>query len=590
MPRSFLAVLAISCLLGLASCGGGDSGSTTASVGPAPTPDFTMAVTPSTIGLWQGAPTSVTVSITPVNGFNASVSVSLSGLPSGVSVSPSPATAVIGTPAAITLSTSSTTPAGPVTLSFTGSSGSLSHTIQAAAQVGALAQGAHAPFRTQYAFADLVFEPFSQPTMFYHQPTRRFFYPDPPQNRILVFDATTESQIESVSVPNAWAIDQTPDGSTLYVGTMAGDIYTLDPVGVTVTGHIPSQQIGPNGYDAWKVMPLADGRFALLGDYTDDGGVYYYQSFAIWNRATNDFTEYSNSTEVMTSLFGPPAPGVTQVCKPMGQIRDMVITPDRTKLFFGSEDTDLTVCQFDPSTAQYQTITAPNGTNILVPADGQEFITWQGATPIYIYDMSTMQVIDHFALVELTGATGNYMLSLDGSTIYEFGNGVGVAYNWRTHAQLGWFPVPQVGGGYYPWFGALDETGLLAGALQQGIGFADASVLNSSAIPVEEDDRNISNEVDAGPVSGGTSVDLTAVMPANITNVYFGSEQISGLPNNGPELTTPITSPAHAAGPVDLTVKSSDGSLVSNFLGFSYGPYLTQSVANSAQPTAVSNP
>ncbi|HEX3685086.1 MAG TPA: hypothetical protein VHU83_21305 [Bryobacteraceae bacterium] len=574
-----LAVLALSCLFGLASCGGGDSGSTTASVGLTPTPDFTMAVSPSTIGLWQGAPTSVTVSITPVLGFNASVSISVTGLPSGVSVSPSPATATVNTPATITLSTSSATPAGPVTLSFTGSSGSLSHTVQAAAQVAALAQGAHAPFRTQYTFADLVFQPFSQPTIFYHQPTRRFFYPDSPQNRILVFDAATELQIESISVPNAWAIDQTPDGSTLYVGTMSGDIYTLDPVGMTVTGHIPWQQIGP-GYDAWKVMPLADGRFALLGYYTDSGGGYYYQSFAIWNSATNAFAAYSNASQIQTNLYSPPPPHVTQVCQPMGQIRDMVMTPDRTTLLFGSEDTDFTVCKFDPSTAQYQTITAPNGTNILVPPDGQEFITWQGATPIYIYDMSTMQVTDHFALVELTGATGNFMLSRDGSTIYEFGNGNGVAYNWRTHAQLGWFPVPQVDGGHYPWFSALDETGLLAGALQQGIGFADASVLNSSAIPIEEDDRNIYGQVDGGPVSGGTLLDLSAIMPANITNVYFGSEQISGVSNDGPTLTTPITSPAHAAGPVDVTVKSSDGSLVSNFLGFSYGPYLTQSVAN----------
>jgi len=114
-----------------------------------------------------------------------------------------------------------------------------------------------------------------------------------------VYDATTELQVGEITVPGAWMIDQSPDQSTLYVGTQLGDIYEIDPVAMIVTESIPSRQIGPAGYPTYQVHPLADGRFALLGNEAPDP-VAGDRSFAIWNRVDNSLTEYATQTRPLS--------------------------------------------------------------------------------------------------------------------------------------------------------------------------------------------------------------------------------------------------------------------------------------------------
>src|SRR5207253_11087480 len=71
----------------------------------------------------QGGSGTSALAITPQNGFNSSVSLSASGLPSGVtaSFSPNPATAS----STLTLTASSTAAAGSATVTVTGTSGTL---------------------------------------------------------------------------------------------------------------------------------------------------------------------------------------------------------------------------------------------------------------------------------------------------------------------------------------------------------------------------------------------------------------------------------------------------------------------------------
>ena len=92
-------------------------------------PDFSLAVTPSSQSVVQGAGTSYSVAISPSSGFNASVSLDLSGLPSGAGFSfgPNPATSS----STLTVTTTASTPAGTYPLTITGASGALSHTAAA---------------------------------------------------------------------------------------------------------------------------------------------------------------------------------------------------------------------------------------------------------------------------------------------------------------------------------------------------------------------------------------------------------------------------------------------------------------------------
>jgi hypothetical protein len=95
------------------------------------TPDFTIAASPSSLSVVQGASATSTVTVTSVNSFSAAVSLSCSGLPAGVTCGFSPSSV---TPAAngsatstLTVTASSSAAAGSYSFQAAGTSGSLSH-------------------------------------------------------------------------------------------------------------------------------------------------------------------------------------------------------------------------------------------------------------------------------------------------------------------------------------------------------------------------------------------------------------------------------------------------------------------------------
>ncbi|HVN10024.1 MAG TPA: protease pro-enzyme activation domain-containing protein, partial [Patescibacteria group bacterium] len=85
--------------------------------------NFTVAASPSSMNLFQGATGASTIAITPQNGFDAGVTLSASGLPSGVtaSFSPNPATST----STLTLTAASSALTGSFSPTITGTSGSL---------------------------------------------------------------------------------------------------------------------------------------------------------------------------------------------------------------------------------------------------------------------------------------------------------------------------------------------------------------------------------------------------------------------------------------------------------------------------------
>jgi|GEM_PF-1689423 len=88
-------------------------------------PNYTLSASPN-LTIPQGASGTSTITVTPQNGFSGSVSLSASGLPSGVTASfnPNPATAT----STLTLTASSTATTGTVTVTIMGTSGSLTQT------------------------------------------------------------------------------------------------------------------------------------------------------------------------------------------------------------------------------------------------------------------------------------------------------------------------------------------------------------------------------------------------------------------------------------------------------------------------------
>jgi hypothetical protein len=92
----------------------------------APAADFTLGASPASRTVSRGGSTTYAVTITPVNGFSGSVSLSVSGLPqkTSASFSPNPATSS----STLTVTTNKKTNRGTSTLTIKGTSGSLTRT------------------------------------------------------------------------------------------------------------------------------------------------------------------------------------------------------------------------------------------------------------------------------------------------------------------------------------------------------------------------------------------------------------------------------------------------------------------------------
>jgi Big-like domain-containing protein len=130
-PRTLTCLISLLLILLIIACGGGAGN--TVSTPPPPAPDFSMSVTSSfsstSVSMVQGSTSvPVTVAIVGANGFNESVSISISGLPPGTSTSPaSPITVFANSSQTFTVASSSDTPVGDSRLTLHATSASLAH-------------------------------------------------------------------------------------------------------------------------------------------------------------------------------------------------------------------------------------------------------------------------------------------------------------------------------------------------------------------------------------------------------------------------------------------------------------------------------
>ncbi|MGA9669340.1 MAG: cellulase family glycosylhydrolase [Terracidiphilus sp.] len=104
-----------------------------------PTPSFTLAASAPSLTILQGASGTDTISVTDLNGFAGNVSLTASGLPSGVTVAfatnPTTGSSVL------TLTASSTATSGAFSVTITGTSGSLTATTPIALTVNGSGSG-----------------------------------------------------------------------------------------------------------------------------------------------------------------------------------------------------------------------------------------------------------------------------------------------------------------------------------------------------------------------------------------------------------------------------------------------------------------
>jgi uncharacterized membrane protein len=131
--------------LSITATGGSVSHTTTIAltVNSAATPDFSVSASPASLSVTQGSSGSSTISTTVSGGFNSAVSLSVSGLPAGVTAAFSPTS--IAAPGSgsstLTLSASSTATTGTANPTITATGGSVTHTTTIALTIGAAGGG-----------------------------------------------------------------------------------------------------------------------------------------------------------------------------------------------------------------------------------------------------------------------------------------------------------------------------------------------------------------------------------------------------------------------------------------------------------------
>src|ERR1700733_11775741 len=122
LSRALAACLLALSVLGLPSCGG-NSGGNGSSGPPPPPPTFSLSLNSAQIDLSQGLNQRVQGQAAPENAFSAAITVTATGLPSGVTVSPSPLSLTAGNSGTLAFSASSSATSGSAQLSIPESQG-----------------------------------------------------------------------------------------------------------------------------------------------------------------------------------------------------------------------------------------------------------------------------------------------------------------------------------------------------------------------------------------------------------------------------------------------------------------------------------
>jgi len=103
--------------------------------------DFSLSATPSSRSITAGNPTTITASVSPVNGFTGAVTLAASGLPTGVTASFAPVSISTSGSSTLTLTSAKTTAAGTYTVTISGTSGALVHSANVSLVVNAAQPG-----------------------------------------------------------------------------------------------------------------------------------------------------------------------------------------------------------------------------------------------------------------------------------------------------------------------------------------------------------------------------------------------------------------------------------------------------------------
>jgi len=271
----------------LTNCGGGAS-----SPGVPQSPTFSISLSQSNVILSQGgAAQEIQVSVTGQNGFGSPVSVSASGLPSGVSMSPFSISVTPGTPGTLSFAASGNAGIQQTATTISGVSGAL--TKSAPLQINVNGAIVADPFH--FIGGELRHG-------YYDEQRQLLFAANPELNEIDVISGLDFSVRARVPAPQPWGIDQMADGNTLVIGTNAQQIVTLDETTLALTSHPVPLLGGPSigGLFYPNVVAMASGKVLIIGQVQGEDSANILEAgqyVVVWDSTNNGFQIFPYGTD-----------------------------------------------------------------------------------------------------------------------------------------------------------------------------------------------------------------------------------------------------------------------------------------------------
>ena len=565
-------------------------------------PTIGLQVQPNPLSIPAGSTNTLQVGVTGLGNGPEVATIKVGATPAGVAVSPSQITVQPGELNNLDYYVTSTSNAVSGSVPLTVTYGPYSSQVSLNINITAAQTDKSVPLTTadEVVHADGLtpYTSFPAPNyLIYHAATNRFFSTDAYLNRLNVVDAATRTIMATLDIPGAFGLDQAPDGSVVYVGTMLGDLYEVDPVNLIVLMRIPSASISAYGFQANAVFALANGQLLLVKYFLVPGFSWVDGSgpMALWDPSTNDIHFFmssgSNNGEypsLSTCLQG---------------FENILLTNNRTRVLFSpilTSEGSSQLCSLDPIADTWNwSGTITGGTNsslttLAISADGNTLAAYDGYA-IYNIDPATLAVKNSFtvATAQTLFTYPAMMVSNDGSQVFLTDSGgadILDVFNLTSGSQTGWIPQANAlqPGSYTsmgPIYQAVSPSGLAAGVMEgAGIGLLDTTAVQ--AIPVGSHFSQAQLQLATGPVAGGTATawwqDSGGVTAAPLGSIYFGANAATSINNIGFDGTLDAVTPAGQPGPVDVRTFSTDGGSQLIHWGFTYGPWVLETATSYA--------
>jgi hypothetical protein len=539
----FHALLLMAVLVG---CGGGGGNN---GILPSPTPPvgtFSLVVSPTVLPIAPGVVRSIQVKVNSQGGFFGSVSITASGLPASVNVSPVPLVVNANQAGTLTIAPSSSVASGSATVTLQGTSGGLQATTPLTLQVNPLAIPASRPFKLVGG---------SIQRGFYDEARGLLFATNPLLNEVDVISGTDLTIQARLSVPAPIGIDQMADGSTLIVGTLTQALYTVDENTLAVVQHL-----APNfsffGSTTLLVMPvaMANGKVLLIGN--EEGlfiGYIFGGSHLIeWDPAADTFTEVT-----LSSTF--PKLGF--------ELDNIKRSADHKWAILGSDQLYLYSSDTDSFTS---TTLPPDLRDVAANADGTRFAV-SLAHQINFYDRNFVLLGSSTVSEGVFTHTG-LRYSPDSTRLYwpvagTAGSGnITDVVNATTFSEIG-----HIGTVIGP---AQDEAILLAVDSNQRAFYGAAAgvatlTLDALSTSPTQSDVNFGFFPSAAPLNVALPVSFTSINVPPGISITVGGAPVT-IQSFDPVVKALIP-PSAGAGPADIIFTFPDGEVFLKPLSFSYG-------------------